>query len=87
MRYFENGYEQVEEGELYGASRVRTRFLPIECRLFMIGSAAGKRKAALYLKKGIERCTCANDEFMLHFLCEQSCGVRIVRAGSKLLSA
>jgi hypothetical protein len=87
MRYFENGYEQVGTGELCGASRVMTRFLPIECRLYMIGSAACKRRAALYLKRGLERCACANDEFMLHFLCEQNCGVRIVRADNRLLSA
>lgn len=87
MRYFENGYEQVGTEMLRGAAAVRTQYLPIECRLYMIGSAEDKRRAQDYLRRGLIFCTCASDEFTLHFLCEQSCGVRIVKAEPTLLSA
>ena len=87
MRYYENGYEKAEAKELYGAAEVKTKFLPLECRLYMIGTAENKRRAALYLQRGIAGCVCASDEFTLHFLCEQSCGVRIVKAEPRLMSA
>ena len=87
MKYFENGYEQAGREALRGASVVETRFLPLECRLYMIGSAEDKRRAQAYLRRGMLFCNCAMDEFTLHFLCEQSCGVRIVKAEPRLLSA
>ncbi len=87
MRFFENGYEKVSIDELRGASEISVRFLTDVPTLFMIGSEEDKRRAALYLKRGINFCHCAADEFTLHFLCEQSCGVRIVRAEPRLLSA
>ena len=87
MRYFENGYEKASASELLGASEISVKFLTDISGLFMIGSEENKRRAALYLKRGIAFCHCADDEFTLHFLCEQSCGVRIVRTEKRRLSA
>ena len=77
MNFYENGYEK--RCDLAGAAEVRTSFLSLRCRLYMVGTMQQKRRAADYLRRGLALCRCEDDEFRLHFMCEQVCGVRIVR--------
>ena len=85
MDYYESGYETTND--LAGATEIHVSFLPIHCKLYMKGSIAQKNRAVKYIRQGLAQCRCADDEFLLHFMCEQVCGVRIVKAGFGWLSA